>query len=184
MVSDEVLIELTAISCEPWGSSSWYRASPPTPTSLRRVFEELHVPILTLFADIATRCPAYGGWFASIGEDYESHIHILGLNRTFRKMGLPPEFVMLNHGHDGDCDCWDTAATGSDEELPIVYVYLPNGGKAEIGEQLGASFRDYVWQYCQWSAPRSPVRRLRRRAKRILVAEREATEQCTPVYAQ
>jgi hypothetical protein len=35
----------------------------------------------------AEDCPSYGAWFASIGADYDSYLHILELNKAFRVEG-------------------------------------------------------------------------------------------------
>jgi hypothetical protein len=166
MIPDDVLVELVGYACEPWGSSG-FRAAPSTSASLERIARELGVRVPPLFARVATECRVYGGWFASIGEDYDNPMHIIELNRAFRDMGLPAHLVMLNHGHDGACDCWDTTRV-HDGEHPIVYVGLEESGDARLGDLLGASFRDYLETYCRQHAPRTPVRPLRRRAKRIL----------------
>src|SRR4051812_9406500 len=64
-----------------------------------------------LFIEVAAACPAYGGWFNSIGDDYENNYHILSMNAALHAGGLPPRYVLLNHGHDGDCDAWDLEAS-------------------------------------------------------------------------
>jgi hypothetical protein len=167
MIPDDVLIELVGYACEPWGSSGWYRAAAPTSASLERISRELGIRVPALFAYLASHCPVYGGWFASIGEDYDSPVHIMKLNWAFRDLGLPAHLVMLNHGHDGDCDCWDLTQTHEGEH-PIVYVRVEQRDSARVGALQGTSFREYLERYCRQHATRTPVRALRRRAKRIL----------------
>ncbi len=122
-----VLLELLPAAFEPWGSSGWYAAKPPTEQSVRRIRDEFGITLPPLLVEVATACPSYGGWFNSIGEDYDSHAHILNLNRALRAEGLPEQYVLLNHGHDGDCDAWDTAGIATAGEFPIVYFSFRTG---------------------------------------------------------
>ena len=172
MIPDDVLVELVGYACEPWGSSAGFRAAAATDASVERIARELGVRVPPLFARVAGECRVYGAWFASIGDDYDNPLHIIELNRALRTMGLPSHLVMLNHGHDGDCDCWDTTRTNEGEH-PIVYVRLEESGDARVGDLLATSFRAYLETYCRQHAPQTPVRALRRRAKRILEQYRE-----------
>jgi hypothetical protein len=92
-----------------------YKAQPPTETSIGKINRSLGIVLPQAFIRFSRECPIYGTWFASIGEDFESFMHIVELNRVFHQPEgdepgdpLPPWLVMINHGHDGDCDCYDT----------------------------------------------------------------------------
>ena len=164
-----LLIDVLGHVCEPYGSGT-YRAAPPTPASVRRISDELRVALPPLFVAVATACPAYGGWFASIGDDFQSHMHILALNRVFHGEGLPARYIMFNHGHDGDCDCWDMESPPDPSGEPaIVYCSVGDDGRSSRPPQpLPGSFRDYLEAFCRSHV--SSIRRtgVRRRIKRLL----------------
>ena len=167
----ETLTELFSIATEPWGSSSWYRAAAPTRPSIDRIQRELGITIPEDFVRLAKACPSYGGWLASIGRDYKRPVHILSLNESFHTAedggSLPRHFVLLNHGHDGDCDCWDTRAVTASGELRIVYVSL-DSPESESAQSRFESFRDYIEHFVLHHAPRTPNVEQRRRAKRLI----------------
>lgn len=174
LLPHEVLLDLLPASFEPWGSRDVNAASPPTDASLQRIASELGIFIPLLFTEIARVCPAYGGWFGSIGNDFASHNHILSINQTFRGLGLTSRYVLLNHGYDGDCDAWDLEAKRSPNgEMPIVYFDF-NSDRRELRSlrPMAATFAEYIDGFVRAHAPRCPVKRLRRRAKRILEAYR------------
>src|SRR3954471_11917246 len=170
LLPKDVLLELLPASFAPWGASAWYPSRPPTGPTIARVESELGVRLPALLLDVARACPAYGGWFGSIGDDFDSHNHILAINRAFRAEGLPPRYVLLNHGHDGDCDAWDTGAPpAADGEPPIVYFSYDCDRRTLDGMRVSAaSFAEYIDALVRLHAPRCPIKALRRRAKRIL----------------
>src|SRR5947209_16353 len=122
MMPFDTLAELFSIATE----RRLQQVAPPTPRSVETIQRELRVTIPDDYVRIATACPTYGGLLAGIGEDYHHDIHILRLNAVFHagvcSPALPRRFVLVDHGHDGDCDCWDTRETTSSGEHPVVYV--------------------------------------------------------------
>lgn len=165
----DILLDLLRASFEPWGSSSWYPSQPPTDASVKRIEAELGVTVPALFIEIARACPSYGGLFGSIGEDCASHNHLLSINQAFREAGLIPRYLLLNHGHDGDCDAWDTVAEREvNGEMPIVY----DCERRQLhGLRPSAkTFAEYIDAFVRAHAPRCPEKGLRRRAMRILAA--------------
>jgi len=105
--------------------SKAYRAQPPTEASIARINHSLGIILPPALIRFARECPIYGTWFAIVGEDFESFMHIIELNRVFHETEgdesgdplacdplacdpLPSWLVMINHRHDGDCDCYDT----------------------------------------------------------------------------
>jgi hypothetical protein len=172
LLPKDILLELLPASFKPWGSSSWYPSRPPTDTSVQRIHAELGFRLPVLFIEIADACPEYGGWFGSIGDDYASHNHLLSINRAFREEGVSPRYVLLNHGHDGDCDAWDTESESSASgERPIVYFNYDCDRRELRGLRPSATtFAEYVDAFVRAHAPQCPEKGLRRRAKRILAA--------------
>ena len=69
----DVLLDLLPAAFEPWGSSGWYPSRPPTAESVERIESALRITLPPLFVEVAAACSSYGGWFNSIGDDYESH---------------------------------------------------------------------------------------------------------------
>ena len=173
LLPKDVLLDLLPAAFEPWGSYFFYPSRPPTAESVERIESALRITLPSLFIDVAAACSSYGGWFNSIGDDYESHAHIINLNEGFHAAGLSPRYVLMNHGHDGDCDAWDTEAPPIDGELPIVYFnyddynddghYLFQGLKA-----YASSFAEYIDAFVRNKAPRCAVEELRRHAERVL----------------
>lgn len=158
----DILVELFSIATE----SSFQKVAPPTLRSVDRIQRELSVAIPADYVRLATACPSYGGLLAGIGEDYDDGIHILRLNAVFRAEGLASHFVLLDHGHDGDCDCWDLRETHSSGEHPIVYVGLD--GVRPSRDARFESFRSYIENFVVLNAARNPKPARRRRAKRMI----------------
>lgn len=171
MIPLEALTELVTIATEPWGFHAWYHVAPPTPQCIRRIQRELGVTIPEDYIHIAAKCPSYGGWLAGIGDDYEHRCHILNLNRAFRTQDneppLPPHLILLNHGHDDDCDCWDTRHVSPSGEHPIIYIDL-GSAKPEPSGQLFESFRAYMEHFALYHARATPEQSSRRRAEELM----------------
>lgn len=146
LLPKQVLFDLLPAAFEPWGSSTWYPSRPPTDSSVQHIEAELGIRLPPLFVEVARTCPSYGGWFGSIGDDFASHNHIVQINRSFRAEGLDPHYVLLNHGHDGDCDAWDTQSQpAGDGERPIVYFNYDVDRRATSGlRPIATSFADYL----------------------------------------
>jgi hypothetical protein len=170
MIPFDILTELVGIATETWGLHSWYRVAPPTAQSIQRIQRELGITIPDDYLRIAAACSSYGGWLAGIGDDYDHGCHILRLNSAFHSHSdspaLPPHFVLLNHGHDGDCDCWDTREVTSSGEHPIVYVGLD--GMRPCCVERFESFGAYIENFALQGAPKNPKTGRRRRAKRLI----------------
>lgn len=169
----KVHFELLPAAFEPYGSSGWFPSRPPAPESIRRIEDSLSVRLPSLLVEIALACPSYGGWFGSIGDDIESHNHMLTINREFHEAGLPSRYVLLNHGHDGDCDGWDLqGAAGPDGQRPIIYFQYDLdtyfGDQRITPKVTDATFAGYLDRYVRAHAVRCPDDNLRRRARRTL----------------
>lgn len=176
LLPKDVLLDLLPAAFEPWGSWSMFPSRPPTTESVKRIESAFRITIPPLFIEVATACPAYGGWFNSIGDDYESHAHILTLNAALHAEGLPSRYVLINHGHDGDCDAWDLAASPTGGEPPIVYFHYDDEVELEDRaiRRINVSalcFADYIDRRVRWSAPRCPIVNLRQHAERVLAEQ-------------
>ena len=136
------------------GYSSWYPSAAATAKSVARIEAELKIALPQDFIELSQKCAPYGGWFSSIGEDFESPNHILRANESFREedddyQPLPLHLVMLNHGHDGDCDCWDTSREpNADGGFPIIYFDATTGEVRNSNYDF-PSFASYLEYLCR-----------------------------------
>ena len=99
-------------------------ASRPTDLSLEKIQSEFGFSVPKDFVEFARRCPVYAGWFTSIGEDFTDARHILSINRKYRTAeygGLPNDLVVINHGYDGDLDCYDLSNIDGEGRISICY---------------------------------------------------------------
>jgi hypothetical protein len=164
----ELLMQLLSATFEPWGASGVYPSRPPTAESVQKIQDALGIALPKLFIEMAAGCSSYGGWFGSIGEDFESLNHMISINRAFHSDGFDRRYVLLNHGHDGDIDALDTRSVGSSGEHPIVYISEgPDGTVTQI-TRTHDTFHEYLSDLCRNSARSCPIKSLRRAAKRLL----------------
>ena len=177
MIPFDILTELFAAATEPWGYHPWYHVAPPTPQSVERIQRELGMIIPADYLSIAAACPSYGGWLAGIGDDYDHGCNIIRLNAAFHSAdnppALPPHFVLLNHGHDDDCDCWDTRATAAFGEHPIVYIILGSDAP-EAGCKRFESFRPYLEWYAVSGASSNSKAKLSPAARQVISEQERA----------
>jgi hypothetical protein len=120
-----------------------------------------------MYVWLTEQTPHYDKEFCRIGPDVEDRGQILVMNRVFREEGLPRRFVMINHGHDGICVCWDTWARPVEGELPLVLVHLEPTRDWGLGQRY-ANFRACLEEVVREFAVRSSSKAMRRRAKEIL----------------
>lgn len=127
----------------------------PTKNSMRRINEHFGIQFPASLIEFANRSNSFGTWFAGLGEDYENPWHIIKINSLFRKMrrrkhrdkwrrAKPGELIIINHGHDRDCDCIDASDWNEEaKEYRLVYWY-PG---LEVIEYRYDSFLDYINEY-------------------------------------
>ena len=179
MIPFDILAELFTIATEPWGNSEWYHAGPPVRPSVARIQQQLGLKIPDDYLHLAKACPSYGGWLCGIGRDYKRHVHILNINAGFHTdtpdfAALPDYLVLLNHGHDHDCDCWDKRTVSASGEHPIVYVDADSPVRTPIGRQFN-TFRDYLEHFVLTSAARNKNLERGRRANELVAKLHQQT---------
>jgi hypothetical protein len=150
------------------------KATAPTKASVQTVNEALKIALPPSFIRFAEECPLYGIWFAGIGEDYESQMHILELNKVFhapeetaghaQAEALPSYLIMINHGHDGDCDCLDTRHFHeSTKEYRIQYW----NAQSDVHLPPFETFQEYIESHVQhWM--KNLQGKARRRARALM----------------
>jgi hypothetical protein len=178
MIPFETLLELWEIAFADWSIFPVYRAQPATDSSIALIEKSLGIALPASLVELSRGCPSYGCWLAAIGDDCDHGLGILALNRAFHNPdddgpALPAHLILLNHGHDRDCDCWDTSSGKSGDEYPIVYCALEQGPTAT--KALAPTFYEYLEQLCRYYAPRSPNKKRRRRARELLALDVDAS---------
>ena len=105
---------------------------PPTQKSIARINDHFQCQLPQSIIDFALKSKSYGGWFTSLGEDYESHNHIIRVNSRCKKIRkrttdkkwknlMPKNYVSITVGFDEYYDCFDLQSRNSlDGEYNIV----------------------------------------------------------------
>lgn len=123
--------------------------STPTLKSVARINRELGIVLPSRFIEFAQRCPGYTSLFSSIGEDFDSGLHILYVNREFHDdephYSVPRWFIVFNYGHDQDCDGFDSRKPGGDGEYPVMYWDASQGVAFDNSRwPVYPTFHDYL----------------------------------------
>lgn len=152
MSSLEQLASLKKQKWLPW-TCSWYPSKPATAASVAHIEETLSFRIPKDFIELSCLASNYGVWFGSIGDDYQSHNHLLRLNEAFHDanlqaeascIALPVHWILINHGHDGACDCFDINAPQKDGEYLIYHMNVEYPQQPKL---IARSFRQYLNDY-------------------------------------
>jgi hypothetical protein len=164
MLSIEQLLSLFAMAFTREGGDSR-----PTIKSVDRINRELGIVLPASFIKFAERCPGYTSLFSSIGEDFDSAYHILNVNREFHSdephYSVPRWFVVFNHGHDEDCDGFDSRKSGADGEYPVMYWDASQGVAFDNARwPVYSHFQDYLEFTLTYHAKNAD----RERAERII----------------
>lgn len=176
MIPLPVLFEVFELA---FGTRDWrLSAATATEKSIARISGELKIEIPRDFAALSQNCASHGNWFSSIGEDYGTPNHILQANKSMRVgnksyNALPSHLIVLNHGFDGDCDCWDTQrAPNENGEFSIVY-YEASSGKIRNPNYDFPSFVSYLEYLCRAKVKNATSQEERHKKMRNLLAPYE-----------
>lgn len=151
----------------------WYAPTlPPTARSVERINSALGIELPGSILQFAKMSAKFGAWFASLGEDYESPFHIITVNGVFHAPDrpgyereewkpMPRHLVMFNHGHDDDCDCFDTSSRDSESGEYRTHYWNPFASHDQAFESFAAYMQRHITGWVE--AKRGPEReRLRR----------------------
>ncbi len=171
-IPDTLLFELfdCAFGVEPKSAELWRPAVPPSAEHVQAIETDLGIRLPSLLLDLAIQSKYFARWFAELGPDRSSALHILTINNRLVDNGKSENLIVINHGYDGDC-VGMIQCTGQDPEAtPMVQTLLDLRGDGRPSEQqvIAADFRAYLEDLCIDLAPRSRVKARRRRAKRLL----------------
>ncbi|MBG87583.1 MAG: hypothetical protein CMO80_11880 [Verrucomicrobiales bacterium] len=86
------------------------------------------------------------------GDTNDHDIHIIRMNCIFHGLDeapLPERYILINHGHDGDCDCWDLEERTPSGEHPVVHIsleeaYNEHPARVRLTDIRYESFEDYM----------------------------------------
>ncbi len=96
----------------------------PTNDSIEKINDHFGIQLPGALIEFARHSNSFSSWFASIGPDFDSHTHIIRINSFWRRRRktrrIPTDLVIINLGHDEDCDCLDVSS------------YDPESGEYEI----------------------------------------------------
>jgi hypothetical protein len=149
MLTTQQLIQLLDLGSPGYRHRRGRPAPTPTAQSIARINRDLGIELPQSFVDFSRQCDCYDAYFNSIGEDYESDSHILTRNHVFHgdaegyNAPLPPHLILLNSGHDGDCECFDTRTRNPAGEYPILY-WDAEGGPGSAPTRPLLTFSHYV----------------------------------------
>ena len=172
VLTNDQLVDLFTLGATPWAGA--FRVAPPTAASVRRINATLKIELPDAFVAFADKCADYGVWFAGIGKDYDNPLHILRLNQSFHAGGdsepnnLPDWLVLFNHGHDGDCDCFDLRTRTPTGEHPLLYYSVSESSQPQPPFEpitLAPNFHDYLTALATRMAKDEERNRRKRRAK-------------------
>jgi hypothetical protein len=114
----------------------------PTKTSIEKINEHFGIELPADFIRFAEISNNFGAWYSSLGEDYLNPFHIIRINRIYRRMrrkkhgdkwrpAKPNEYIVINHGHDDDCDCIDAGDWNEKESEYRIIYWCPGIEKIE-----------------------------------------------------
>jgi hypothetical protein len=131
-----------------------FPAQPPTDSSIATINTHFGVtlpPMLVRFARVSQK---FGCYFASLGEDYENDSHILRINKQFgrvrrRRQGrwqqVKPEYLLvINHGHDNDCDCLDLRSWNPQTGDYALRYWTPSTQHVDAESEGWPTFHAYL----------------------------------------
>ncbi len=171
-IPDSLLFELFdfAFGVGLQAEKHWKPAATPTAESVKAIEAALEIRLPSLLLEVASRSRYYSRYFAELGPDSSSNLHILPINQRLAGDGKPDDLVVLNQPYDGCCGGMFRSTTRDPDTTPIVLMSLDlRGDGGVLHEQvLAADFRTYLENLCLDQAPRSRTKSLRRKAKRLL----------------
>jgi hypothetical protein len=97
-------------------------------------------------------------------------MHIITVNEMLVKEGKPEDFVALTHVWDDDCIGMMRTSTRAPETIPVAMVQMDLEGASSPSkpEVIATCFRSYLEDLCLYKAPRTRIKSLRRKAKRLI----------------
>ena len=99
----------------------------------------------------ATSAESVANLFASIGPDYDAWSHIIRINSYWRrrrhKRRIPKHLVIINLGHDEDCDCLDLSRFDEESGEYRIQYWCPELNEQNSWPEACANFAAYIEQF-------------------------------------
>jgi len=127
----------------------------PTTKSIKHINQHFGIELPASLVEFAYRSEHFSTWFGGLGEDYANPMHIIRVtshyrNKRRRKHGdkwrraMPRQYIVINHGHDDDCDCIDTADWNAETSEFRLGYWCPGMDTLEFRQD---SFLHYINRY-------------------------------------
>ena len=154
----------------------WRPPPPPTASDIENIEDQLQVDLPSLLVELAITSPYFAKWFAELGPNRASERHIISTNEWLKQEGKPSNLVVLTHAYDGDCVGILRESGQEPEETPIVIVSINLWGDRNPSDPraIAPNFYAYLKDVCLDMAPRSRIKSLRRRAKKLIAEWQES----------
>lgn len=104
----------------------WGAHPRPTRASLERISQALRIRLPDLLVSLARESSRFANLFLSLGDNYESHDHIIPYNRYWRQRRrtrrLPKDLVIITNGWmDDDFNCLVRPENSSDTVVAVEF---------------------------------------------------------------
>jgi hypothetical protein len=130
---------------------------PPNKQSLKVIREHFGVDLPPSLVELARSTRAFGSWFASLGDDYQDHWHIMRVNSRARRMRRrrngrwsfvkPAHLLVINRGHDDDFDCIDLRTRDPETGECKVRYWSPDGDDVPVADTFHGYVEDLVREW-------------------------------------
>ena len=179
-LSDELLFQLfdCAFGVSPLWKDRWKPSPRPTPADIEQIESELGVHLPSLLVELPSRSTYFVRWFAELSaQPLEPKNHIIALNRWLTDAGKLEDLIVFTQAYDGDCTGIMRDAASEPETAPIMFTSIGYFGDDDPSQprKIAPSFRAYLEDLCLKKAPRTRVKSLRRKAKRLIAEWQEAS---------
>jgi hypothetical protein len=170
----ELLIELfdCAFGVGPELAENWKPPPPPDMEDIKRIEDRLEIRLPSLLVELSKGSPYFTQWFADLGPSRiptRPNLHIIAKNEWLTEKGKPEDLVVITQAYDGDCE-GISRSSESPDEAPVIYAAVDVWGDGGFSDRRisAPNFQAYLQDLCLDKAPRTRVKSLRRKAKKLI----------------
>jgi len=172
-IPDELLFKLfdCAFGVGPRWEEHWEPSPPPTVDEIERIESELAMGLPALLVELARWSPYFVRWFAELSyRSLEPKNHVVELNRWLASVGKPEGLIVFTQAYDGHCTGIMRGEARNPDAAPIMFTSVGYHGTDRPSKPrvIAPNFRTYLEELCLHEAPRTRVKTLRRKAKRLI----------------
>lgn len=170
----DLLVELfdCAFGVGPELAENWEPPPAPATEDIKEIEERLKIRLPSLLVELSKRSPYFTQWFSDLGPSRtptRPNVHIIAKNEWLGERGKPEDLVVITQAYDGDCESISRGAEIPDE-APVIYTAVDVWGDGGFSDRRisAPNFHAYLQDLCLYKAPRTRVKSLRRKAKRLI----------------